>query len=312
MNVGTTPQVSIVSPVYGCKICLVELYLRVKNTVEKITNDFEIILINDNSPDDAWSTIVELSKKDARVKGVKFSRNFGQHYAINAGLSYSRGEWVVVMDCDLQDKPEEIEQLYVKALDGYDVVLACRSNRQDNFFKRMGSHYFYKTLAYLTDTKQNPEVANFGIYHRKVINALLGMQDKIKYFPAMVKWVGFKQIEIPVIHAERQSGSSSYNLKRLLMLALNTILSFSDKPLRLVVKLGVSISALSFLFAIYIFVMSVTGHIQVLGYASLIMSIWFLSGVIITIMGVLGLYVGRIFEQVKDRPVFIVSDTTNI
>lgn len=305
-------HISIVSPVYGCRTCLVELYLRLKKTLEPITKDFEIILVNDNSPDDAWPTILELAEKDKRVKGIMLSRNFGQHYAITAGLSFAKGEWVVVMDCDLQDQPEEIPQLYGKAIEGYEVVLAKRVERQDHFFKKLTSKLFYNTLAYLTDTEQDAQVANFGIYHQKVVAAILSMHDKTRYFPAMVKWVGFRRTEIDVEHAARKEGKSSYNFKALIRLALNTILSFSDKPLRLTVKIGVLISAFSFVFAIFIFIKALTGRIEVLGYSSLIISIWFLAGVIITLVGMLGLYIGRIFDQVKNRPTFIVSQKINI
>ncbi len=304
-------MISIVVPVYGCRTMLAELYLRVNTTLARMDENYELILVDDNGPDKAWDTIAELSSKDTRVKGVKLSRNFGQHYAITAGLNYAKGEWVVVMDCDLQDQPEEIALLYSKAKEGYDAVLACRLSRQDSFLKRQGSKVFYHVLAYLTGTEQNEEVANFGIYHQKVIQAILSMHDKIKYFPAMVKWVGFKQIGIPVEHAERSEGKSSYSFKRLLMLALDTILSFSDKPLRLIVKFGAILSVMTLLFSLYILVQYFMGNILMKGYTSIIMSTMFLSGVIITVVGMVGLYVGRTFEQVKNRPVYIVDEITN-
>lgn len=308
----TNVHISVVSPVYKAEGCIEELITGIIKNITLITENFEIILVNDRSPDNSWLKIQTECKKDIRVKGINLSRNFGQHCAITAGLQYCNGEWVVVMDCDLQDRPDEISNLYNKAIEGYDIVLACRINRKDNYFKRLGSHYFYKLLAYLTETKQNAEVANFGIYNKKVISSILTMHDKIKYFPAMVKWVGFSQIEIPIAHDERKSGKSSYNFKGLLKLAINTILSFSDKPLRIVVKLGIIISLISIIFASYILIASLNGKIRVLGYASLIISIWFLSGIIITILGMIGLYIGRTFEQVKNRPVFIVSDTANL
>nr|NQU89954.1 glycosyltransferase family 2 protein [Bacteroidota bacterium] len=146
------PNISIVCPVYGCKTCLYELYLRLKETLETINQDFEIIMVNDASPDGAWDTIVEIAQKDKRVKGINFTRNFGQHYAITAGLNHCDGEWVVVMDCDLQDQPEEIIKLYNKAIEGYAIVFAKRSQRKDKWAKRMFSRFFYSILGYLTDT----------------------------------------------------------------------------------------------------------------------------------------------------------------
>jgi len=239
------------------------------------------------------------------------SRNFGQHYAISAGLEQAIGDWIVVMDGDMQDQPHEIIKLYNKALEGFDVVLARREIRNDSFFKRMGSKYFYKTLAYLTDTEQNAEVGNFGIYKANVIKSILMLNDKIKYFPAMVKWVGFKRTEIIVEHNQRTLGKSSYSFRSLIRLAVSVILSFSDKPLRLTVKLGLFLSGISFIFAIYILIESITGRIEVVGYSSLIISIWFLSGMIITLIGMLGLYIGKIFDQVKNRPTFLIKEVKN-
>jgi len=303
--------ISVVSPIYGCKTCLQELYIRLRQTLETISPEFEIILVNDASPDGAWETILELSKKDQRVKGLNLSRNFGQHYAITAGLDYCNGEWVVVMDCDLQDVPEEISRLYNKAKEGFDIVLAQRINRRDSFIKKGLSKIFYSILSYLTESKQDYKVANFGIYNKKVINAILNMKDYIRYFPTMVRWVGFRSETIEVIHSERYSGGTSYSVKKLLKLALDIVLSFSDKPLRLTIKLGLGISFLAILYAIYNFFRYFNGQIAVTGWTSLIFSIWFLSGVIIFILGIVGLYVGKTFEKVKNRPTFIIMDKIN-
>lgn len=306
------PHISVISPVFGCKTCLYELYFRLKETLEKITLDFEIILVNDASPDSAWETIIELAQKDSRVKGINLSRNFGQHYAITAGLENCNGEWVVVMDCDLQDQPEEILKFYNKATEGFDVVLGKRSNRRDSLYKKFVSKLFYKTLSYLTDAKHDFSIANFGIYKEKVIYAALAMKDSIRYFPTMIKWVGFKAIAIEVIHSERQNSKSSYSFKKRLKLGVDIILSFSDKPLRLAVKLGLFISVTSLLFALYNLYRYLNGQIIVSGWTSLIVSIWFLSGIIIFVLGTIGLYVGKTFENVKQRPIYIITEKTNI
>jgi len=304
-------MISIIVPVYGCTTTITELFLRAKKAINSIGQDFELIFVNDKGPFDAWEAIVELSAKDYRIKGINLSRNFGQHSAIASGLSIAAGDWIVVMDCDLQDKPEEIPNLYKKATEGFDVVQAKRTNRQDSFFKKIGSRMFYATLGYLTDTEQNAEIANFGIYHKKVVSAILSMNDHIKYFPAMVKWVGFNQTAIEVEHSKRDEGKSSYTLKSLLHLALNTILSFSDKPLRLTIKFGAIISLLSLVYGSIVLVKYFLDEIAIQGYASIIISIWFLSGIIIMIMGMVGLYIGKTFEQVKGRPVFIIDETIN-
>ena len=303
-------KISIVIPVYGCSESLSALYDRLKKTLLSITNNYEIIMINDASPDNPWDNIVNLSKKDNRVKGINFSKNFGQHYAITAGLNSATGDWIVVMDCDLQDKPEEIIKLYRKAQEGYDIVFGQRKMRQDSFLKRAGSKMFYALLSYLTRTYQDPSVANFGIYRKKTIDAVLSMNDKLKYFPVMIRWVGFKSCSIEIEHAARDRGESSYSLSALLSLSIDIMLSFSDKPLKLAVKLGFIISTISFIFSLIIlFKALVLGYI-VPGWASTMMSIWFLGGLIIMVLGIVGIYIGKTFNQTKDRPVYIIKDNT--
>ncbi len=303
---------SIVSPVYKGEKMIKELCSRIISNVQALTNDFEIILVNDASPDESWSIIEAICKQNKQVKGINLSRNFGQHNAITAGLAYAKGDWVVVMDCDLQDRPEEIPNLYKKAKQGYDIVLAQRIERQDNFFKRLSSVCFYYIFSYLTETKMDKTVANFGIYSNNVIKAILAMNDSIRYFPAMVQWAGFEKTYLPVKHNYREEGTSGYNLKKLLRLALNNILAFSDKPLRITVKFGFYISVSSVLIACFYFVKYWLGSIEVSGFTTIVLSIWFLSGIIITILGILGLYIGKIFDKVKDRPLFIISKQINI
>jgi len=302
---------SIVSPVYRAEFQLEELVERIKTSVETLQLDFEIILVNDHSPDQSWEKIVELSTKYSFVKGIKLSRNFGQHYAITAGLDQAKGDWVVVMDCDLQDRPEEIPNLYRKAQEGFHVVLARRAVRKDGFFKRLGSKAFYRTLAYLTGSEQDESIANFGVYHQDVIQQIKNMRESIRYFPTMVRWVGFRQTSIDVIHAGNEERTSSYNFKRLFNLALDIMLAYSDKPIRLTVKLGLIVALTGFIFAIYTLFRYIVGDIIVAGYASLIISLWLLSGFILVTLGMVGLYVGKTFEGVKERPIYIVEKKLN-
>ncbi|MDA3780116.1 MAG: glycosyltransferase [Bacteroidales bacterium] len=305
-------HLSIVSPVYKAENIIQELVDQIDINVSKITENYEVILVNDGSPDNSWNNILNECKKDKRIKGINLSRNFGQHYAITAGLSKSKGEWIVVMDCDLQDKPDEILKLYKKAMEGYDTVFAQRIKRNDSYIKRTSSKIFYRLFSYLTETKQDPSVANFGIYKRCVIDSILEMKDQIRYFPTMVQWVGYKKYYMPVNHYQRFEGKTSYNYKSLLQLAINNIIAFSDKPLRLTAKIGFIIAVLSFIIAIIYFIQYLSGNITVIGYVSLILSIWFLSGIIMMILGMLGLYIGKVFEKVKQRPTFIISQTFNL
>jgi dolichol-phosphate mannosyltransferase len=304
-------RLSIVSPVYRAETILPKLVSRIEAAVTPITSDYEIVLVDDYSPDGSWRVMEQIAKTNKRVKAVKLSRNFGQHYAITAGLDHANGDWIVVMDCDLQDQPEEIAKLYAKALEGYDVVLARRYERKDTFLKRFFSASFYRTLGYLTGSKMDESVANFGIYSRNAINAVISMRESIRYFPTMIKWVGFPTAKVDVEHDERQDGKSSYNLKRLFNLALDIILAYSDKPIRLVVKLGIYISLSAVFIAVYYLIKYLSGGVLVPGFASLIISVWLLSGIIISTLGVVGLYVGKTFEGVKKRPIYVVEKIIN-
>jgi dolichol-phosphate mannosyltransferase len=304
-------KISIVSPVFKAQSIIEDLVIRIIKSVGEITPDYEIILVDDGCPENSWKSIEELALDNPRVKGVKLSRNFGQHYAITAGLDNAAGNWVVVMDCDLQDQPEEICKLFKKAQEGYDIVLAQRENRKDNFFKKNYSKLFYRTLGYLTGSEQDETIANFGIYSKRVVVEIIKMRESIRYFPTMVKWVGFRVAKVPVEHAKRVEGKSSYNLKGMLNLALDIILAYSDKPLRLTIKLGVIISFIAILMAFYTLIQWLAGGILVIGYASLITSIWFLSGCILITLGVVGLYVGKTFEGVKNRPLYIIEKQVN-
>ncbi|MEG1999666.1 MAG: hypothetical protein RR015_06595, partial [Bacteroidales bacterium] len=191
-------------------------------------------------------------------------------------------------------------------------VFAQRMNRSDGYFKRTASKLFYVLFSYLTETKQDASIANFGIYNRKVIDAILSMNDHIRYFPTMAQWVGYRKAYLPIIHDVRQIGKSSYSFGRLIRLAVNTIIAFSDKPLRIATKIGFSISVIALIVGIIYVVRYEMGLIDVMGYSSLIISLWFIGGVIISLIGILGIYVGKVFERVKHRPVFIISDSLNI
>jgi dolichol-phosphate mannosyltransferase len=289
-----------------------ELVSQLTGALSSITTAYEIILVNDRSPDNSWEGIQKQAARDNKVKGIQLSRNFGQHYAITAGLDHARGNWVVVMDCDLQDQPSEIVKLYNKAREGYDVVLARRAQRQDGFFKKLFSRMFWGLLSYLTGTRIDHTVVSFGIYKHKVIEAVCTLRESIRYFPTMITWVGFKTTAVDVQHGRRHSGESSYNFSRMLRLALDISLAYSDKPIRIFIQMGFAISFLAFCIGLYYLVLSLTGEIVVLGFTTIIISIWFLGGLTIMILGILGLYIGKTFEGVKNRPIYVVDEKINI
>ena len=301
-------MISIVSPVYRAEKILPILVSEINLVMERIGEDYEIILVDDRSPDNSWEVMKVLSSQNPKIKSIRLSRNFGQHSAIFAGLTKTKGDWVVVMDCDMQDQPKEIAKLYKKALEGYDIVLGQRENRKDKFLKKLSSKLFYKVFNYLSGGQFNNEIGNFGIYKKKVIDSILNISDYIKFFPLFINWVGFKSVSIPIEHGEREEGKSSYSISRLLKLAFNAIISFSDKPLRLFINFGLGISILSFVLGIYYLYLSITHKITQPGFSSLILSIWFLSGIIISCIGIVGVYLGKTFDQAKGRPTFIIDE----
>jgi len=305
-------HISVVSPVYGCGGTVIELYLRIKKALEAENLSFELLLIDDGSPDESWSAIEDLASRDDRVKGILLSRNFGQHNAITAGLEHAKGKWVVVMDCDLQDQPEEIIKLYKKTQEGFDIVLGKRQERQDLYIKKFLSKTFYRVLSYLTQTEQDSTIGNFGIYKAEVIEAVCSIGDQQRFFPTLVKWVGFKYTSIEIEHSRRTIGKTSYSFRKTLNLALDVMLAFSDRPLKLIVKLGVSISVLAVLYTLFTLIRYLTGNIEVMGYTSLIISVWFFSGIIILILGIIGLYIGKTYEKVKGRPQYIIKNRLNL
>ena len=303
-------QISVVIPVYRAEKIIDELCNRLIANLSKLTDAFEILLIDDSSPDNSWGKIKENTFKDNRIKGYLLSRNFGQHHAITAGIDKVNAEWVVVMDCDLQDRPEEIAKLYKKALEGFDVVVAARKNRKDNFLKRATSKMFYLILSFLSGMKFNGEVGNFGIYHKNVVDNLKELREPFRFFLSSVKWAGFNSTTLNVEHDNRFEGKSTYNYKKLISLGVNIIISYSNKPLKMMTLTGIGFAFISLLFIAYNFYLKFIGQMTELGYTSIISSIWLLSGLILSSIGILGIYIGKIYDGIKNRPLYIISEKT--
>lgn len=306
------PLFSIVSPVYKAEKIVSELVRRIECSVKSITEDFEIVLVCDGSPDNSWLAIKEECAKDKRVVGINLSRNFGQHYAITAGMRYARGEWIVLMDCDLQDRPEEIPHLYEKALEGYDIVQSRRVHRKDGFFKRLSSKAFHVVFDWFSGMKTDNSISNLGIYSRKVIDAFNGMQETSRSFGTLLSYVGFRKCTIDVEHSERYEGHSSYSFRSLMKLMFDITISNSNKPLRVITIFGFLFSFLSFMLALYNLIAHWVGLVNVQGFTTTVFSIWFVGGVNLMVLGVVGLYIGKIFNQVKQRPLFIVAEEINV
>lgn len=308
---STKPHISIVSPEYKGATMVAELVRRIRESVSPITEDFEIILVNDASPDNTWSEIEKQCAADKRVKGLDLSRNFGENYAITAGLHYASGDWIVVMDCDLQNRPEDIPLLYAKAQEGFDIVYARRVHKKFGFFKRLSSRIYHGVLGWLSGVKQDSSVAEFGIYSSQVIAEYNKLPEVARSFANLITTLGFKSTAVDVTHAERGDGETSYTFSKLCKVAFDVILSNSNKPLKIAVGLGAVIVAFSLILIVYTFIEHLVSP-QPAGFSSTFISIWLLGGLNIFILGVVGLYVDRIFNQVKGRPLFIVAKTLNI
>lgn len=304
------PHLSVVIPVYKAESCLDELYLRLKAVLESISPDFEIVLVEDCGGDNSWQTIERLAAADSRVRGIQFSRNFGQHYGITAGLDICQGDWVVVMDCDLQDRPEEIPRLYAKAQEGYDIVLARRGARRDPPLKRITSWLFYKIFSYLADIEYDGASGNFRIMSRKVVANFRRMGEQLRFFGGLVQWLGFPTASIEVEHAERFEGSSTYTFAKLWKLATETIIAYSDKPLRIGVRFGFGMAGLAFSYGIYILLRAWVYGSPIPGWNSLIVSLYFIGGIIIAMLGIIGIYLGKAFDESKKRPLYIIRRAT--
>lgn len=306
------PHISVISPVYKGEHTVHVLVRRIKENLLKITTDFEIILVNDASPDLSWPAILKETAADTRVKGLNLSRNFGQHKAILAGFNYAKGDWVIVMDCDLQDLPEEIPSFYRKANEGYDIVRGERRERKDGFYKKLSSTLFNAVFRWLSDIRTDKKLANYGIYSQQVVRELCRMPERDRAFIVQLSYLGFKTATIPVEHGERYDGTSSYNLSKLLKQAFGTIISNTNKPLRLMIAIGFILSFLSMMMALYNVIAYFSGLIGVAGFTSTIFSIWFVGGMLMMQIGIVGIYIGKVFDQVKGRPLYVVMDEVNM
>ena len=309
-TIERTPHLSIISPVYGCVDVLPQLCNQLDEHLSNITKNYEIILVNDASPDGAWEAIQSLAKGDSRIKGVDLSRNFGQQAAITAGLSHSTGEWVVVMDCDLQDQPKEIVKLYAKAQEGYEVVFGRRYQRQDNSMKVALSLIYRRVFDYFTESTSDPAVANFGIYKRKVIDAFLTMRERNRTLQLFILWLGFRNTSINIEHAARSSGESAYHFRKLFRMALSNIVYQSNKPLKLSITFGFFMALTSLMYAVYLMIRYLLWSYTVPGWTSVIVSIYFIGGLLFANLGILGLYIGKVFDETKRRPLYVIRERT--
>lgn len=303
---GAAPRVSIVVPVYGCEACLRALHARITAALVPLAIGYELVLVDDRSPDRSWDVLLDLAAADDAIRLLRLSRNFGQHAAITAGLAASRGEFVIVMDCDLQDPPEEIPRLVAKAQEGYDVVYTERKGRSDSWLRRAASKVYFRLLNSVLGTRMNAELGNFSIVSRKVVHAFLEVNDKDRHYLMILEWLGFRSTAIPFQHAERFAGKSTYTWRILFRFAFDGLFFQTTTLLRWIVYSGFVLSAGGLVLAAF-FMVNYLFRDPYPGWTSLGVLLLVIGGFIITSTGVTGLYIGKIFTQVKNRPLYVVD-----
>lgn len=306
-SANDTESVAVVIPVYQAEKILPALCKRLDATLSAITSNYEIILIDDRSPDGSWSELKRLAQEYPKIIAVRLSRNFGQHYAITAGLDLVQADWTVVMDCDLQERPEDIPKLLDKARTGYDIVLARRIGRKHKLWKRITSKAYATTFRWLSGHHMDDNFGSFRVLHRKVVQAFCSMRERYRLFTGMIEWLGFSTAYVDSVHAERYEGPSSYNLRSLFRVAFDGIISFSNRPLYISVALGLVMSTLASAYAMFLVLEYFRGSNTVAGWRSTITATTLIGGLILLNQGIIGIYIGRSYNQAKGRPIYVVD-----
>ena len=303
------PVFSIIAPIYNELENLPLLYARVRDEMEKTGEAWELILVDDGSQDGSTEVIRKLAASDPRVRPVIFARNFGHQIAVTAGLDYSRGDAVIIIDADLQDPPEVIGKLIEKWREGSQVVYAVRTEREgETRFKTATASAFYRIIDRITDIRIPLDTGDFRLMDRKVVDIMKTMRERNRFLRGMSAWTGFKQIGVEYKREARHAGESKYPLKKMLKLAMNAVTGFSMWPLELATRVGIGLIALDFISLIVVIILSTAAHVDFHGLATLGIIMVFLAGLILTFMGVLGEYIGRIYDEAKGRPLYIVAE----
>jgi glycosyltransferase involved in cell wall biosynthesis len=303
------PEISIIAPIYNEIESLAVFHKEISRVMTKSKLTWELVLVDDGSSDGSTDLIRKLGKKDAHIRPVIFARNFGHQIAVTAGLDYCRGKAAVVIDADLQDPPEVILELIKKWREGYQVVYAIRSEREgESWFKRTTASLFYRVIYRITEIKIPLDSGDFRLYDRKVIDVMCSMPERHRFLRGMSTWVGFKQVGVPYKRAARYAGETKYPLRKMLKLASNAVTSFSYFPLQLATYVGFIAAGISIIAIPVVIILRLTGSLQLIGQATTLVAVLFLGGVQLISLGILGEYLGRIYDEVKGRPLYIVSE----
>ena len=303
------PVLSVVVPVFNEEANLSELHRRLAAVLPGVVDSHEILFVDDGSHDRSWELIRSLAATDSHVRGVRFSRNFGHQMAFAAGLDHARGDAVVIMDADLQDPPELIPELVARWREGNEVVYAVRTHREgETLFKKLTASLFYRLLRSITQVAIPVDTGDFRLMGRRALDAFRRLPERHRFTRGLVAWVGFSQVGVPYARAPRHAGETSYPLRKMLRFAVDAITSFSHVPLQLATWLGFVTSLCAFAYIVVVVVLKFVG-ISWPGYTSLMAAILFLGGVQLVMIGLLGEYLGRVYDEVKGRPLYLVQDT---
>lgn len=306
----TNPYISIISPVYHAEGIIDELVNCITKSLSDLTDSYEIILAEDGGSDNSWKKIEKNCKTNKNIKGIKLSRNFGQHYAITAGIEQSKGSYIIVMDCDLQDDPKSFEPILEKLNEGNDIVFTKRKKRHHSLFKKQMSILYNFVIRIIGDKKFDIDAGSMLGASRRACEEYLKLKDKDRLYVQMFKWIGFKHCYIEVPHNPRFEGESSYTFIKMLSLALQGITSHSTRLLKLSIYLGFIVASMAFLAGIAIMILYFSIGFYP-GWASIIVTIAFATGLILMSNGIIGIYIGKMFEQTKDRPLYIIEEKLN-
>ena len=303
------PKYSIVIPIFNEEPVIPEFYSRIKKVMNSCGDDYELIFINDGSTDTSRDLIKELNKKDNSIKLLDFSRNFGHQIAISAGLDFADGDAVVIIDADLQDPPEVILKMIQKWKEGYEIVYGRRLKRKgETFFKEITAYIFYRLLKALTNHDIPLDSGDFRLIDKKVCNTMRNLTEKSRYMRGLISWVGFKQIYVEYVRDERYAGETKYPLKKMIKFAMDAITSFSYKPLRIATCIGFTLSLVSFTYLVIVIYQKLFTNATIIGWASVTAVNLFFNGIVLIILGIIGEYIGRIYEETKNRPLYILRD----
>jgi dolichol-phosphate mannosyltransferase len=303
------PVFSIIAPIYNELNNLPLLYSRVQAVMAQTGEPWELILVDDGSQDGSTEVIRQLAREDERVRPIIFARNFGHQIAVTAGMDYCQGQAAVVIDADLQDPPEVILQMIEKWRQGYQVVYAVRTEREgESWFKKTTASWFYRMIDKITDVRIPLDTGDFRLIDRKVLDVLNQMRERNRFLRGMGAWVGFKQIGVEYKRAARYSGTSHYPLKKMLKLALNAVTSFSVWPLQMLLTAGLGLAGLSVLLLIVFLILALAANFDLTWVLATWLTVIFLAGVLLAGMGILGEYIGRIYDEAKGRPLYIVAE----